>query len=1120
MISFYGSFGFSLGLKRGFYFSYAFSVLKGNVDTIMVLGLQPMLLLLLLAFFQLSNALNSDGKVLLALSGNLILPRLVNSTWNSSDPSPCGWAGIGCDRGGFVTSFELPELQISGSLGKEIGLLSHLRKLDLGVNDLSGLIPSELGNCTLLEYLDLSDNYLSGEIPETLQNLKKLSYLSLFTNLLSSNIPSLLFRSPSLETIYLSDNNLNGSVPSFDENTCKVKFLKLNENNLSGILPTSIGNCSKLEELYLNKNQLTGLIPRTINDLIAVDVSENDLVGNIPFTSKTCKLENLVMSFNQFDGEIPTALGNCSNLKNLAIVHNHLSGRIPSTLGLLTKLEILYLSINSLSGSIPSEIGQCQSLISLQLYKNQLEGIVPRELGNLKNLESLLLFSNNLTGELPIEIWRILNLTTVLIYDNNFSGQLPVEMCQLKSLSNISIYDNQFTGVIPQCLGINSSLVQVDFTNSGLVGNIPPNICFRNQLISMTLGNNKLNGTIPIGVGNCLSLQRLILSHNNLSGSIPEFFVASSLSYVDLSFNKLSGQIPQTVGNIVNLTDVNLSMNKLNGPIPRQIGNLANLERLNLSNNNLYGPLPFELSECRMLFSLDLGFNSFNGTIPASLGNLSSLSQLILQENQFSEGIPNFLAELNGLIELQFGGNKLGGSIQPSLGSLQNLKVALNLSDNGLVGQLPLELRNLNMLQSFDISFNNLTGGLMPLSDLSSLTYINISYNNFSGSLPRGLLKFVESSPSSFIGNPQLCISCQTEDSTCSNITILEQCSVPNNNSKGVSKIVIVIIALASGLLCALVLFLARFFFLRCKRKKDDVPSLHEDSSFLLKKVIEATEDFNQQYEIGRGAHGIVYKAVLDIGKIYAVKKIVFPHQKRSNQSMIREIQTLGKIRHRNLVKLEKFWFECGYGLILYEYMAKGSLHDVLHEIKPTPVLEWKVRYKIALGIAQGLDYLHNDCSPAIIHHDIKPKNILLDANMEPHISDFGIAKLDQDSTQSATIMGTLGYIAPETAYTTRRSKELDVYSYGVVLLELITRKMAIDPSFSENMDIVGWVTSSLDGSGKIEAVMDEDLTNEVTGSSEIKEVNKVLSLTMRCVAREASRRPSMRNVVRELLDI
>ncbi|XP_042472098.1 receptor-like protein kinase [Zingiber officinale] len=184
---------------------------------------------------------------LMALSSNLILPQSVNSTRNSSDPSPCRWAGISYNRSGYVTSIELPVLRISDSLGKEIGLNRRLKKLNLVANDLSRFIPSELGNCTLLEHLKLSNNFLSGEIPVTLQNLEKLSNLALYENSLSGNIPSLLFQRPSLEIIYLNDNNLNGSIPSFNANACNVKLLQLGQNNLSGTLPYSIGNCSELQ---------------------------------------------------------------------------------------------------------------------------------------------------------------------------------------------------------------------------------------------------------------------------------------------------------------------------------------------------------------------------------------------------------------------------------------------------------------------------------------------------------------------------------------------------------------------------------------------------------------------------------------------------------------------------------------------------------------------------------------------------------------------------------------------------------------------------------------------------------------------------------------------------------
>lgn len=206
-----------------------------------------------------------------------------------------------------------------------------------------------------------------------------------------------------------------------------------------------------------------------------------------------------------------------------------------------------------------------------------------------------------------------------------------------------------------------------------------------------------------------------------------------------------------------------------------------------------------------------------------------------------------------------------------------------------------------------------------------------------------------------------------------------------------------------------------------CSRKsKQEVDiSGKEGPSLLLNKVMDATANLSDRFIIGRGAHGVVYKASVVPGKAYAVKKLAFTENK--NKSMHREIQTLGKIRHRNLVKLEDFFIRKDFGLILYTYMPNGSLHDVLHEKQPPPSLEWNVRYKIAIGVAHGLAYLHYDCDPPILHRDIKPKNILLDFDMEPHIADFGIAKLlDQSSVAapSMSVPGTIGYIAPSNSTT------------------------------------------------------------------------------------------------------
>uniref|UniRef100_F6HBZ7 non-specific serine/threonine protein kinase n=1 Tax=Vitis vinifera TaxID=29760 RepID=F6HBZ7_VITVI len=898
-------------------------------------------------------------------------------------------------------------------------------------------------------------------------------------------------------------------------------------NSFSGDIPSSIGNCSELEELYLNHNQFLGVLPESINNLenlVYLDVSNNNLEGKIPLGSGYCKkLDTLVLSMNGFGGEIPPGLGNCTSLSQFAALNNRLSGSIPSSFGLLHKLLLLYLSENHLSGKIPPEIGQCKSLRSLHLYMNQLEGEIPSELGMLNELQDLRLFNNRLTGEIPISIWKIPSLENVLVYNNTLSGELPVEITELKHLKNISLFNNRFSGVIPQRLGINSSLVQLDVTNNKFTGEIPKSICFGKQLSVLNMGLNLLQGSIPSAVGSCSTLRRLILRKNNLTGVLPNFAKNPNLLLLDLSENGINGTIPLSLGNCTNVTSINLSMNRLSGLIPQELGNLNVLQALNLSHNDLGGPLPSQLSNCKNLFKFDVGFNSLNGSFPSSLRSLENLSVLILRENRFTGGIPSFLSELQYLSEIQLGGNFLGGNIPSSIGMLQNLIYSLNISHNRLTGSLPLELGKLIMLERLDISHNNLSGTLSALDGLHSLVVVDVSYNLFNGPLPETLLLFLNSSPSSLQGNPDLCVKCpQTGGLTCIQNRNFRPCEHYSSNRRALGKIEIAWIAFAS-LLSFLVLVGLVCMFLWYKRtKQEDKITAQEGSSSLLNKVIEATENLKECYIVGKGAHGTVYKASLGPNNQYALKKLVFAGLKGGSMAMVTEIQTVGKIRHRNLVKLEDFWIRKEYGFILYRYMENGSLHDVLHERNPPPILKWDVRYKIAIGTAHGLTYLHYDCDPAIVHRDVKPDNILLDSDMEPHISDFGIAKLlDQSSSLSPSIsvVGTIGYIAPENAFTTTKSKESDVYSFGVVLLELITRKRALDPSFMEETDIVGWVQSIWRNLEEVDKIVDPSLLEEFIDPNIMDQVVCVLLVALRCTQKEASKRPTMRDVVNQLTD-
>ncbi|KDP34454.1 hypothetical protein JCGZ_11925 [Jatropha curcas] len=928
-------------------------------------------LLLCLSSLSAVFALNSDGSTLLSLLRHWThVPSSIHSTWDSSHSTPCSWSGIQCHPTSFtILTVNLSGYGIYGQLGPEIGNLSTLQTLDLSNNNFSGQTPFQLASCSLLEYLDLSTNGFTGQVPNNFNYLQHLRFLGFYSNSLSGKVPESLFLISSLESVYLNNNSFTGSIPTSVGNLTHVQELWLNGNKLSGTVPETIGNCSKLQRLYLGENQLVGSLPKTLTNLkslVYLFLAHNSFQGSIPLGFGNCKnLSVLDLSYNCFSGGLPSDLGNSTSLTILAIVHSNLTGSIPSSLGLLNKLVALDLSENRLSGKIPHELANCKSLTSLKLYKNQLEGAIPAELGKLTQLKDLELFTNNLSGEVPISIWRLQSLEYFLVYNNSLSGELPVEMTKLKLLKNISLYDNNFFGVIPQSLGINSSLLQLDFTNNKFTGEIPPNLCFGKQLRVLNLGHNQLQGSIPSDVGSCSSLWRLILKNNNISGTLPEFAENPSLSHIDISNNIISGSISPSLGNCSGLTSIDFSRNKLTGLVPPELGNLVKLEEVNLSYNQLFGSLPSQLSHCHKLYKFDVGINSLNGPIPPSLRNWTNLSTLILRENQFTGGIPHFLSELERLTELQIGGNLLGGEIPSSIGSLKGLQYALNLSSNGLTGAIPSELGDLIKLEQLDISNNNLAGTLNVLGDIHTLVLVNVSYNLFTGPIPDTLMAFLNSSPSSFVGNTGLCVNCAPSGSfTCAGNGNLRSCASRLSNKKGLTKVEIAMIG--CGVASTFVLLgLACTFVLHRRHKQDAEIAAKERPDSLFSKVMEATENLNDRYIIGRGAHGTVYKASLGKDKVFAAKKIAFSNN-GGNKSMVREIQTIGKIRHRNLIRLEEFWLRKDYGLILYRQMENGSLHDILHGKNAPSTLEWNVRFRIAIGTAHALAYLHYDCDPPL----------------------------------------------------------------------------------------------------------------------------------------------------------
>ncbi|WKA07709.1 hypothetical protein VitviT2T_025495 [Vitis vinifera] len=1118
--------------------------------------LLPCCVLLSLPFLLASSAsISPAASYLLQFRSSLPKSSQHLLPWNKSDsPSHCQWPGVSCysNDDPEVKSLNLSGYGLSGILANSISHVcshKHLLSLDLSINNFTGGIPQLLGNCSRLSTILLNDNGLQGSIPAQIfskqllelnlgTNLlwgtipsevrlcRNLEYLGLYNNFLSGEIPRELFSLPKLKFLYLNTNNLTGTLPNFPP-SCAISDLWIHENALSGSLPHSLGNCRNLTMFFASYNNFGGIIPPEIfKGLVQLEflyLDSNKLEGQIPETLWGLgELKELVLSGNMLNGRIPERIAQCHQLAVLSLSTNNLVGQIPPSIGSLKDLYFVSLSDNMLQGSLPPEVGNCSSLVELRLQNNLIEGRIPSEVCKLENLEVFHLFNNHIKGRIPQQIGRMSNLVELALYNNSLTGRIPSGITHLKKLTFLSLADNNLTGEVPSEIGRNNSpgLVKLDLTGNRLYGLIPSYICSGNSLSVLALGNNSFNGTFPVELGKCSSLRRVILSYNLLQGSIPaELDKNPGISFLDARGNLLEGSIPPVVGSWSNLSMLDLSENRLSGSIPPELGMLGNLQMLLLSSNRLNGSIPPELGYCSQMIKMDLSKNSLRGNIPSEITSFVALQNLLLQDNNLSGVIPDSFSSLESLFDLQLGNNMLEGSIPCSLGKLHQLNSVLNLSHNMLSGEIPRCLSGLDKLQILDLSSNNFSGTIPPeLNSMVSLSFVNISFNHLSGKIPDAWMKSMASSPGSYLGNPELCLQGNADrDSYCG--------EAKNSHTKGLVLVgIILTVAFFIALLCAAIYITldhrlrqqlssqTRSPLHECRSKTEDLP---EDLK--LEDIIKATEGWNDRYVIGRGKHGTVYRTETENSRRnWAVKKVDL-----SETNFSIEMRTLSLVRHRNVVRMAGYCIKDGYGFIVTEYMEGGTLFDVLHWRKPL-VLNWDSRYRIALGIAQGLSYLHHDCVPQIIHRDVKSDNILMDSELEPKIGDFGLAKLvsddsDASSTMSA-IVGTLGYIAPENGHSTRLTEKCDVYSYGVILLELLCRKLPVDPSFEEGLDIASWTRKNLQENNECCSFLDVEI-----GSWNVDEqwkALKLLELALDCTELEPGIRPSMRDVVGYLIKL
>lgn len=893
----------------------------------------------------------------------------------------------------------------------------------------------------------------------------------------------------------------------------------------------------------------TGVVCNTRHHRVAnLTLNRTGLVGYIsPFISNLTELLCLQLAENNFSSTIPLEISSLRRLRFLKLHNNNMQGSIPESLSLLHDLELLHLFGNNLTGPIPASLfSNCSMLQNVDLSGNRLTGKIPPEIGNCPYLWTLNLYNNQFTGQIPFSLTNASYMFNLDFEYNHISGELPsdivVKLYRLVYL-HISYNDmvshdantnlDPFFASLVNC----SSLEELEMEGMSLGGKLPN---FMGQLgvnlTNLVLNGNQISGSIPPSLGNFSILTSLNLSSNLLSGTIPlEFSGLSNLQQLILSHNSLNGSIPKELGNIGGLGHLDLSHNNLSGNIPESIGNLFQLNYLFLNNNNLSGAVPRSLGHCIDLNKLDFSYNRLTGGIPPEISSLLEIRIFLNLSHNLLEGpLPIELSKLQNVQEIDLSSNNFNGSIFDPILNCIALRL-LNFSHNALEGPLPDSLGDFKNLEVFDVSKNQLSGKIpTTLNRTRTLTFLNLSYNNFDGQIPSGGI-FASVTNLSFLGNPNLCGS----------VVGIPTCRKKRNWLHShrfviIFSVVISISAFLSTIGCVIgCRYIKRIMSSgRSETVRKSTPDLmHNFPRMTYRELSEATGGFDDQRLIGSGSYGRVFKGVLSDGTAIAVKVLQL-QTGNSTKSFNRECQVLKRIRHRNLIRIITACSLPDFKALVLPFMANGSLDSRLYPHSETGLgsgssdLSLIQRVNICSDIAEGMAYLHHHSPVRVIHCDLKPSNVLLNDEMTALVSDFGISRLvstvgnaggveHMGNSTANMLCGSIGYIAPEYGYGANTTTKGDVYSFGILVLEMVTRKRPTDDMFVGGLNLHRWVKSHYHG--RMERVVDSSLLRASTAQPpEVKKmwqvaIGELIELGILCTQESSSTRPTMLDAADDL---
>ncbi|XP_057485813.1 probable LRR receptor-like serine/threonine-protein kinase At1g56140 isoform X2 [Actinidia eriantha] len=865
-----------------------------------------------------------------------------------------------------------------------------------------------------------------------------------------------------------------------------------------------------------------------------------------------CHVTHLKVYALNVVGEIPDELWTLTFLVNLNLGQNYLTGPLSASIGNLTRMQYLSLGINALSGELPKELGKLTDLRSLSFSTNNFSGPLPSDLANLTRLEQLYIDGSGVSGAIPSTFAAFQNLQTVWASDIALNGSIPEFIGNWSKLTVLRFQGNSFEGPIPSTFSNLTLLTDLRISD---LSNGSSSLAFLKNMKSLgtlILRNNKISGSIPSDIGDYQSLSQLDLSFNNLTGTVPDsLFNLSSLSYLFLGNNKLTGGLPSQKS--TQLLNIDVSYNELSGNFPSWI-NQQNLQ-LNIVANNftiesanssvlpsgwnclqrnfpcnqnspVYSRFAVKCGGPQITSSAGILYEWDNETLgPANYYVTSSNRWAVSNVGRLGENIQSQDAQYKGFSSHQFTNtldSELFQTARLSAGSLRyyglglengNYTVSLQFAEIAI--ENPPTWKSLGK-RVFDIYVQ----GNLELKDFDIRKEAGEAswravQREFKTRVSENYLEI----HLFWAGKGTCCVPVQgtygpliSAISTTPDFTPKVGNNPPSSKKSNTGLIVGIVVPVA------VVIFLS-VFVLYCFVQRRKRPHGNDDEellgmatrpyTFSYAELKGATEDFNPVNKLGEGGFGPVFKGTLNDGRVIAVKQLsVASHQGKSQ--FVAEIATISAVQHRNLVKLYGCCIEGDKRLLVYEYLENKSLDQALFG-KGSLYLDWSTRFDICLGVARGLSYLHEESRVRIVHRDVKASNILLDSDLNPKISDFGLAKLydDKKTHISTRVAGTIGYLAPEYAMRGHLTEKADVFGFGVVALEVVSGRPNSDSSLEEDkIYLLEWAWGVHENNHEIELV-DANLSefNE-------EEVKRVIGVALLCTQTSPQLRPSMSRVV------